>query len=395
MRRVLLVIPSMATAGGAEKLVNSIAQLLESDHLVSIATFDPPGTDPFFAGNVPLHALGGGGSRQWCLRVLDYFAAASRLRALKRRLDCDLTISVLWRADLMNALSQGRDGMLSLAVINLVNNPTNAVMVRLRYLSGLVYRRFDRVLAISPGIAEEYRALYRLAPSRLGVFKNFLAPVKPSVVYAGESPRFVFCARAVQEKNLDGLLAVFAAYTARHPGRQLVVVGDGPLLAEMKSLAGTLGLSTSMRADTDAQVLFVGSTTNPENFMMGALALLLTSRHEGVPTVAILAASLGLPLLAADCMGGGMRLLFGLPANGPLPEDAGASGAQAAGLLLPIPEPTDPNSITAWVTAMEAVDMDSHLRRRLVAGALMLAERYSPQAVRKDWVATIESIIKG
>jgi glycosyltransferase involved in cell wall biosynthesis len=392
MSRVLLVIPSMAMAGGAEKLVNSIAHLLGDTCQVMIASFDPPGTAPFFDGGVPFHAIGVGGSRSKWLRVVDYFVTAYRLRGLKRRIGCDLTISVLWRADLINVLSQGRDKMLSLAVINLIENPTNATMVRLRWLVGLVYRRFDRVLAIAPSILDEYRSLYQLPPCRIGVFKTFLAPVIPSVVHSGEPPRFVFCARAVYEKNLDGLLTVFATYSSRQKGRQLVVVGGGPLLPEMKSFAVRLGLTISTYPNEHAQVLFVGSVNRPEDFMAGAIAFLLTSRHEGVPTVAILAASLGLPLLAADCVGGGMRFLFGLTDNAPMAR-VGDPGAPAAGLLLPIPEPNQPDSIQAWVQAMEMADHDVQQRQRWTSGALELAAGCSPQAVRNDWLAIIESIV--
>jgi glycosyltransferase involved in cell wall biosynthesis len=394
MNRVLLVIPSMIKAGGAEKLVNSIAQLLGDTYQVSVASFDPPGTEPFFWSGVPFHGLGASDSSSRWLRVLDYLVAAFKLRALKKQLGCDLTISVLWRADLINALSKGGDRILSLAVINLVDNPTNSTMVRLRWLVGLVYRRFDRVLAIAPGIAKEYCSIYQLTACRVGVFKTFLAPVIPLAVHSGKSPRFVFCARAVHEKNLDGLLAVFAAYTARQPGRQLVVVGDGPLLPEMKSLAVRLGLSISMHANENAQVLFVGSTTKPEDFMAGAIAFLLTSRHEGVPTVAIQAASLGLPLLAADCVGGGMRLLFGLTDKAPMAR-VGEPGAPAAGLLLPIPEANRPDSIQAWVQAMEIADLDVQQRQRWTVGALELAAGFSPQAVRDDWIATIETVFAG
>lgn len=391
MRRVLLVIPSVTKAGGAEKLVNSIAVLLRSTYQVSVASFDPPGAVPFFAGEFPFHPLGAGGSRTGWLRWLDYLDAANKLKALKKQLGCDLTISVLWRADLINALSQDDDRILSLAVINLVNNPTNLTMVRLRWLVGFVYRRFDRVLAIAPGIADEYLSLFSLAPCRLGVFKTFLAPVIPSSVYCGEPSRFVFCARAVHEKNLDGLLTVFAAYADRYPDRQLVVVGDGPLLPEMKALAIRLGLSISSNAYDHAQVMFVGSTNKPEDFMAGAVAFLLTSHHEGVPTVAIQAASLGLPLLAADCVGGGMRFLFGITDNTTL-SSAGKPCALDAGMLLPIPEPSRPDSIKAWVLAMEIVDLDLQQRQRWAAGALRLAAGCSPKAVLNDWVTTIESV---
>lgn len=392
MRNLLLVIPSISNAGGAEKLIDSISHLLGNTYKVSIASFDPPNTKSFFEGGFSFHGLGAGSSGSRWLRLFDYLVAAAKLKALKRQLNCDLTISVLWRADLINALSQGSDKILSLAVINLVSNPTNATMVRLRWLVGLVYGRFDRVLAISSDVADEYRLLYRLAPCRLGVFKTFLPPVIPSAVSCRELPRFVFCARAVPEKNLDGLLAVFAAYTTRQPGRQLVVVGDGPLLPEMKSLAKRLGLTISNNINEDAQVLFVGSTNKPEDFMVGAIAFLLTSRHEGVPTVAILAASLGLPLLAADCAGGGMRILFGLSDKG-LVANSGEPGAPDAGLLLPIPEINRSDTIRAWVEAMEIADLDAQKRQSWAAGALELAAGFSPNAVRNDWLATIESIL--
>ena len=189
-------------------------------------------------------------------------------------------------------------------------------------------------------------------------------------------------------------MTVFAAYSDRCPGRQLVVVGDGPLLPEMKALAIRLGLSISSDTYDHAQVMFVGSTNKPEDFMAGAVAFLLTSRHEGVPTVAIQAASLGLPLLAADCVGGGMRFLFGITDNTIL-SCVGKPGALAAGLLLPIPEPSRPDSIQPWVEAMEIVDRDVQQRERWAAGALELAAGCSPKAVLNEWVTTIESVFAG
>lgn len=391
MKKVLLVIPSMASAGGAEKLVDSLSQLLKDDYDISIASFDPPGSKPYFQNNVPLYPLGDGSRLPLLLRAFTYLRAARRLAALKHRLGIDLAISVLWRADLINMLSRAGKKTVSLAVINILNNQTNAMMVKLRGPVGHIYRRFDRILSIAPEIATELQTLYRLDRRKIGIFKTFLACPQAPGIFSDERPRFVFCARAVHEKNIDGLLHAYARFATRNPGRQLVIIGDGPLLDGMKALAIELGLSLSTDSNSDAQVLFVGSSNTPEAFMRGARAFLLTSRHEGVPTVAILAAALGLPILAADCLGGGMRVLFNLTPEAPLSQPENEDGP-AAGLLLPIPEPSQPDTLDTWVHAMEVADLDQGRREKWVAGAFKMAADRSPEAVRKEWASTVESV---
>ena len=318
---------------------------------MSLATFDPPGTRCYFDGDAPYFPIGQGRDLPLPLRWLNYFASARRLAALKRRLNIDLTISVLWRADLINVLSSIGERKFSLGVINILNNSTNALMQHFRGFVGRIYRRFDCVFAIGPGVAEELQTLYRLDPRKIKVFRNFIAANAVEPVWpAHEKVRFVFCGRFVHEKNIDGLLHLWADFARARPGRQLVLIGDGPLLDDMKSLAVEHGLSVdhdpgAMAAD----VLFVGTTQQPESFMAGARAFVLTSRHEGVPTVLILAAALGLPIMAADCHGGGVRHLLGLPPQALLPQ------CVSAGMVLPVPEPANPDSLVHWAERLLAV----------------------------------------
>jgi len=391
MKKILLIIPSMAFAGGAEKLVDSLAGLLKNDYEVSIASFDPPGTNSYFQNAIPFYPLGDGPKLPLMLRAFTYQIAAQRLSTLKRDLRIEVAISVLWRADLINALSRGREKIVSLGVINILNNGTNAKMVKLRGLVGFVFRRFDKILAIAPEIATELSWLYKLNPNKIGIFKTFLPPPKALALLPDNRTRFVFCGRAVYEKNLDGLLSVFALFTTRNPGRQLVIIGDGPLLVNMRALAIKLGLTVGTQVSSDAQVLFVGSSPTPEAFMAGSIAFLLTSRHEGIPTVAMLAASLGLPILAADCQGGGMRILFNFPPDQPLSDFKSVVGS-SAGVLLPIPESTLPDTIEVWVRAMEMADRNQAQREKWVKGAIKLAAERSPESVRQEWISTIESV---
>jgi glycosyltransferase involved in cell wall biosynthesis len=392
MKRVLIVVPSVTSAGGVEKLVDSLSRLLSGSYIISIASFDAVDSRPYFQYDVPFYALGSGRNLPLFFRLITYMGSARRLLRLKRSLEIDLTISVLWRADLVNVLSHTRDSMMSLAVINILDNETNRMLVRLRSLVGLIYRRFDRVLAIAPEIVSEYKKLFNVDPDKIDLFKTFLA--RPSVLsyYTDGKPRFVACARMVHEKNIEGLLHVFARYCVRHPLHQLVIIGDGPLLDDMKNLSLLLNLTFSVQPDSNAQVLFVGSTANPEMFMLNARAFLLTSRHEGVPTVMILAASLGLPILAADCHGGGARLLFNVPTDAPLSDLEGDAGI-SAGILLPIPEPAQSDTLDAWTQAMDLIHSDPVRRQKWVDRAVELGASRSPEEVRKDWILTIEAVL--
>jgi glycosyltransferase involved in cell wall biosynthesis len=392
MIKVLFIIPSFSSPGGAEKLVDSLVHLLNAHYEISIASFDSKYTKSYFKNATAFYPLGDGPRLPYILRFLTYLIAAYRLSVLKRELGINLAISVLWRADLMNVLSRGKEKIISLGVINILNNDTNAMMVKLRLLVGFFYRRFDKILAISTSINKELITLYRLDKKKLGVFKNFLSSPKSSPFFSDNLVRFVFCGRAVHEKNIDGLLLVFAKFTTKNPGRQLVVIGDGPLFESMKDLAIKLGLTFATQVTPDAQVLFIGSSSTPEAYMIGARAFLLTSRHEGVPTVAILAAALGLPILAADCLGGGMRMLFEIPPDEPL-LDPDFQDGDVAGLLLPVPEFELPETIDVWVRAMEVVDRNQAKRGKWVQNALRLAAKHSPESVRKDWVSIIESTL--
>ena len=382
-RQILLVIPSMASAGGAEKLVDNLSKIFKQEYQTSIVSFDPPGTAPYFKCGVPFYPIGDSPGRAPRFRLLAYIRMAMNLAALKRKLGADITLSVLWRADLINALSHRSGKIGSLAVINLRGNRTHIKMVKLRQFVGLIYRRFNMVFSINPAISNEYRELFGLASENIRLFRNFTDRPQYQRFFSDHACRYVFCGRLVYEKNIDGLLRIWADYIHRNPGRQLVLIGDGPLHNELESFAIGLGLTASHNLqDVNAQVLFAGSTDTPEAYLDGARALLLTSRHEGVPTIVLVAASLGLPLIAADCHGGGVRHLFAVDRTTPL-SDISLECAQSKGILLPIPD--SPATTRVWVEAMERIDRDEALRAELSRRALQLSAEHSYEAVRQDW----------
>jgi len=376
--------------GGAQKLVDSISQLLSSEHDVNIASFDPPGSTSYFNSDISFFPLGFSITLPTPLRQIAYLWLAIKLRALKRNLGTEITFSVLWQADLVNALSASKNKRVSLAVINFRNNKTNIKMIKMRLLVGWIYRRFDEILAITPDVANEFIDIFKVEKNKVSIFNNFIAKPHPKPIFSDDIKRFVVCGRFVYEKNFDGLLNVWSSYVSCNQGYQLVIIGDGPLFKEMKALANSLGLTVGTDPkDSYADVLFVGSSVRPEDYMIGARAFLITSRHEGLPTVAIIAANLGLPIIGSDCHGGGMRYLFEISESMPL-SDANDFEDELLGMILPIPDCCDQETISAWTNALELVDHDSIIRKKLLLGAEKIADNHSPLAARKYWSSLIK-----
>jgi len=391
MRRILLLIPSLADAGGTERVVHSLSALLaDMDHKVFQATFDSPEVQRNFKSIVPLYQLGPFPRLPISLRPFTYMIAARRLFLLKKKLDIDVTISNLWGADLISILSGGSDRKIALCHTNVVGNPANRMMLRFRPLVAAIYRRFDRVVAVSETLASELKILYRLPPVRIEYINNFVdRPEAISTLPDDDVQRFVWCGRLSPEKNVDGLLLAWKSFAEGLTGVQLILVGDGPLRHDLFQLAASLGLRIGTAVnDSCAQVIFTGKVKEPATYMLGACALLLSSYSEGLPMVVLEALSLGLPVLSSDCNAGGVRtVLLGYGSCNP---DRKSAEITPAGMLLPVPRSDVPETLLLWQHALVQVLTDRVQREEWQRGALERSQHFSSQGVRSRWLQVLD-----
>jgi glycosyltransferase involved in cell wall biosynthesis len=147
------------------------------------------------------------------------------------------------------------------------------------------------------------QAMRRVAPVhwskmtvvRCGVDVAALPP--PAAHSASGTARLVFVGRLSPEKGLFGLLDALAALAASGAAFELVVVGDGPLLASSRKRVSELGLGECIR--------FAGGL--PEAATLAEIAradvLVLPSLMEGLPVVLIEALALGRPVIASRVAG--------------------------------------------------------------------------------------------
>jgi len=99
-------------------------------------------------------------------------------------------------------------------------------------------------------------------------------------------------------KRQDKLVKAYAMSGIQTP---LVLVGQGPLLAEVKSLVSELNLGE--------KVIFAGFHSNPYPIISNAKAMVVSSDYEGLGLVILEAIVLNTPVVSTDCKSGPRELL--------------------------------------------------------------------------------------
>lgn len=112
---------------------------------------------------------------------------------------------------------------------------------------------------------------------------------------AWSPPRLLSVGRLVHQKGLD--LAMHALADLKDKEWEWMIVGDGPRMGALKSLAKKLGI--------DERIIFIGWQSREQlNEHYGRSNLFLfPSRHEGMPNAVLEAMASGLPVIASRIAG--------------------------------------------------------------------------------------------
>jgi glycosyltransferase involved in cell wall biosynthesis len=237
-------------------------------------------------------------------------------------------------------------------------------------LKRVLYARADVVTAVSEGVAAELVEDLKLPVSQVTVVHN---PVVTDDVLRGaeqelhddwfdhEVPVVLAVGRLVPQKDYPTLLEAFRRVHASRPAR-LVILGEGPDLGSLQSLAGDLGIASDVR--------FPGFDLNPFRYMSRCACYVLSSKHEGLPGALIQAMACGAPVVSTDCPHG--------------PSEIITDGV--SGYLCPV---GDANAIAEKV---ERLLGDSALRARMGANARDAASRFSSDQVVQRYAAVLDGL---
>jgi glycosyltransferase involved in cell wall biosynthesis len=152
--------------------------------------------------------------------------------------------------------------------------------------------------------------------------------------------------RLVPIKGFDILVAALPELTARVPGAQVVLIGDGVERAALEAQAAALGVAARLRMS--------GARSDVIGLLPAADVLAAPSRNEGMGRVLVEALALGLPVVGTRVGGIADVILDG-----------------ECGLIVP---PEDPGALAG---ALVELGLDRGRRAKLAAGARPRAEAFS------------------
>ncbi len=173
-----------------------------------------------------------------------------------------------------------------------------------------LYPRADAVVAVSAGVALDLEHQLGLRAETVKVLYNPV--VDEDLVthsqdtlthpwFAGNSPPvFLAVGRLKQQKDFSNLLHAFAL-VRKQKLAHLIILGEGQERQKLENIIDTLGISKD--------VLLPGFVKNPYIYMKRASCFVLSSRHEGLPTVLIEAMACGCPVVATNCPSGPDEIL--------------------------------------------------------------------------------------
>lgn len=294
---ILFVLPSYA-GGGAERVALTVAHgLHRRGHRVGLILLQAEG---------PLANLAHPAIPRFDLKTPRLRAALTGIGGVLRRLGPSRVVSTFGHINLGLAaikpfLPAGtklyfREANLpSLSLAAQAGLLVNATSLRLAYR--LLYPLAAKVIVTSERMADEFHYQLGIARDKLHLLPNpvdslSLRRAKPQRI-AGEGLRLVAAGRLTHQKGFDRLLPLLHALP---PDAELSILGEGPMHAAL--------IRQAQQLDLMSRVHFEGFKPDAAAWIAGADALLLPSRWEGMPNVALEALALGTPVLGTPEAGG-------------------------------------------------------------------------------------------
>jgi sugar transferase (PEP-CTERM/EpsH1 system associated) len=212
-----------------------------------------------------------------------------------------------------------------------------ATRLKTRLLGRTAGRFCDRFYCLTGDMARAVRTARIVPDSNLRVIHNGIdiakfqgaandtPAVRRSLSIPPDATVIGTVGRLSEVKRQDVLIRAFARVRQTVHAAHLVLVGDGPLLHELQSLAASLGVADAVH--------FAGYQPHSGPFLRAMDVFALTSRSEGMPQAVLEACVTGLPVVASRV--GGLPEVIEDDVTGLMftPGDDAALSALLCGLL--------------------------------------------------------------
>ncbi|MEA2971608.1 MAG: hypothetical protein QOG82_66 [Actinomycetota bacterium] len=165
----------------------------------------------------------------------------------------------------------------------------------------------DWVTGVSDDVVADTLSYVPAAGDRISVVRNGALPPGPTAGPVPDGPARLLCiGRLVPQKGFDRALDALAVVVRRRPEVHLTIVGVGPADRDLTEQVERLGLGPS--------VTFAGRVEHDEigGLLAESTAVVMPSRFEGLPIVALEAAWMARPVVGTDVAGLRMAVADGV-----------------------------------------------------------------------------------
>lgn len=220
---------------------------------------------------------------------------------------------------------------------------------------------YDYIVTISDAMKEEAQKLRPDIRDRIVRIYNSLdldnvaSKAQEEVLDTAIQHPFILAVERLEEsqKDLSTLIRAYALYTKKHKEQNtpyLYIIGEGKSRPELETLIKDLGLQEKVR--------LLGFISNPYPWIKAAVAMVHSSKFEGLPTVLIEGLMMGKIIASSDCPTGPSEILN----NG------------KAGLLIPV------GNAEQFAEAIEIITTDNAKKEEFMHQAAEHAKIFSSEA---------------
>lgn len=364
--RVTLVISSLAR-GGAEKVIVEMANYwAERNHNVTLITLDSSAND-FFSVSRKVKRSGLDllkKSGNLLAAVKNNFLRLFRLRREIKRSQPEIIISFIDRMNILTLLASSGLGARTL-VSERTATASHSIGILWSALRRWIYPWADGIVLQTQEVLESFQAFE--AQAKLFVIPNPISALKPA-----EQPELhdvplqkkilLAVGRLTEEKGFDLLIQAFSKIADDFTDWHLLILGDGPLLSDLKELVFQKKLT--------AQVSFLGEKKNLPDYYGKADIFVLPSRYEGFPNALLEAMASHLPVVSFDCPSGPRAIIE----NG------------VNGVLVP------PQDTVALAFSLKALMQSEAERKKLSGQSAQVLDKFALPNVMGLWEAAIQTV---
>lgn len=367
--KIVLVISTLAAAGGAQRVVAGMANYWARKRWeVVVITSDDGSLPPFYEIHPAVKSIATDDSGEYSGLARALFRNLSRVLRLRKEIRKLAPACVIAVGDIIGIRTiLAAFGLKTPILVSEHSDP--AQLSRMKNgkiwssLRSCLYPFAAKVVVLNEDCKNYFRRVIR---TKIAVIPNAV-PAKSGlcdgpreIIDVSAEKAFVTVGRLIPEKRFDLLLRAFALVSKRIDNN-LIIVGDGPLRAELEELAASLGI-------TD-RVLFTGMMRKPWTLVKDALFFVMSSESEGFPMVLLEAMVCGLPVVSFDCRTG--------------PKEIIRDGID--GILVP------PLDVNALAKEMERLAKDEETRQRMAGRAAEVQERFGTEAIMAQWESLVRA----